>query len=287
MAGKIQTATTNKPTAQKKDMTMVDYVKAMAPAVEKALPRVMTPERFTRITMTALSSNPKLQETTPQSFMGAMMTAAQLGLEPNTPLGQAYLIPFKNKGKLECQFQLGYKGLIDLAYRSGQVTSIQAHAVYEKDYFDFEYGLEPKLKHIPTKDAEKGDPIWFYAVFNTKDGGYGFEIMSIEDIRAHATKYSQSFSSAYSPWSKNFEEMAKKTVLKKVLKYAPLKTDFIREISQDESVHTEINEDMTTIPNEYVEPEYEVDDSEALMNEPTDEEKAAILEAESKEPGNE
>lgn len=287
MTGKIQAATAKTPAdGTEKGLTITDYVKAMQPAIKKALPKVMTPERFSRITMTALSNNPKLQKTTPQSFMGAMMTAAQLGLEPNTPLGQAYLIPFKNKGKLECQFQLGYKGLIDLAYRSGEVTSIQAHTVYEKDVFDFEFGLEPKLKHIPTKEPSKGDPVWFYAVFNTKDGGYGFEVMSVEDIRAHAKKYSQSYSSSYSPWKTNFEEMAKKTVLKKVLKYAPLKTDFVREISQDESVHTELSEDMTNLPNEYVEPEYEVDQDD-MGEEPNAAEKAAILEAERLEAGNE
>lgn len=107
-----------------KPVTMQDYIKKMQGEIAKALPSVMTPERFTRITLSALSSNRKLQETTPQSFLGAMMTAAQLGVEPNTPLGQAYLIPFRNKGIMECQFQLGYKGLIDLAYRSGEVTII-------------------------------------------------------------------------------------------------------------------------------------------------------------------
>ena len=115
------------------------------------------PERFTRITLSALSTNAKLQETTPQSFLGAMMTAAQLGLEPNTPLGQAYLIPFRNKGVLECQFQLGYKGLIDLAYRSGQISVIQAHTVYENDEFEYELGLDPKLKHVPAK-GRQGKP---------------------------------------------------------------------------------------------------------------------------------
>ena len=99
--------------------TIREYIKTMEPEIAKALPSVITPERFTRITLSALSTTPKLAECSPKSFLGAMMTAAQLGVEPNTPLGQAYLIPFRNKGVLECQFQLGYKGLIDLAYRSG------------------------------------------------------------------------------------------------------------------------------------------------------------------------
>lgn len=279
MAGKIQAAQGGKIAEKRAPMSMTDYVKKMQPAIEKALPKVMTPERFSRITMTALSANEDLQATTPQSFMGAMMTAAQLGLEPNTPLGQAYLIPYRNKGTLECQFQLGYKGLIDLAYRSGEVSVIQAHTVYEKDHFEFEYGLHPKLEHIPTKDKDKGDPVWFYAVFNTKDGGYGFEVMSVEDVRAHGAKYSKSFNSSYSPWKTNFEEMAKKTVLKRVLKYAPLKTEFVRELSADESIKHELSEDMLSVSNDYIEPEYEVAEGETL----SEEEKAAIEAAEAKE----
>ena len=243
-AAKTEVMTAAKPA------TIQDYIKKMEPGIKAALPSVITPERFTRITLSALSTNPTLARTTPASFLGAMMTAAQLGLEPNTPLGQAYLIPYKNrkKGVLECQFQLGYKGLIDLAYRSGEVTIIQAHTVYENDDFSFEFGLEPNLRHIPAK-ADRGSPVWVYAVFKTKDGGSGFEVMSIEDVRAHAARYSQSYQSSSSPWDTNFEEMAKKTVLKRVLKYAPLKSDFVRGLTSDESIKTELSEDMYEVPN--------------------------------------
>ena len=232
-----------------KPKKMQDYIKKMQGEIAKALPSVLTPERFTRITLSALSTNAKLAETTPQSFLGAMMTAAQLGLEPNTPLGQAYLIPYRNHGVLECQFQLGYKGLIDLAYRSGEVSTIQAHVVYENDEFEYELGLEPKLRHVPAK-SDRGDPVFFYAVFRTKDGGYGFDVMSVDDVRAHAKKYSKAFSNG--PWQTNFEEMAKKTVLKRVLKYAPLKTDFVRGLSADETIKTQISEDMFSVPDETV-----------------------------------
>lgn len=115
----IQKATTQ-ATAKTPDAktSMQVYIKQMQGEIKKALPAVMTPERFTRIVLSALSANPKLAQTTPQSFLAAMMTAAQLGMEPNTPLGQAYLIPYYNSKSRcnECQFQLGYKGLIDLAY---------------------------------------------------------------------------------------------------------------------------------------------------------------------------
>jgi recombination protein RecT len=179
------------------------------------------------------------------------MSAAQLGLEPNTPLGQAYLIPYKNKGVDEVQFQLGYKGLIDLAYRSGEVELVQAHIVYENDEFICEYGLEPKLVHKPA-DSDRGEPIKVYAMFKTKSGGYGFEVMSMDDVRRHAEKYSQAYKSGFSPWKTNFEEMAKKTVLKKVLKYAPLKSDFVKAVVQDESIKNEISEDMYEVKNDNV-----------------------------------
>jgi recombination protein RecT len=228
------------------------YIRQMQGEIRKALPSVMTPERFTRIILSALSGNPKLAQTTPQSFLGAMMTAAQLGVEPNTPLGQAYLIPFYNSRtrSSECQFQLGYKGLIDLAYRSGEISTIQAHVVYENDVFEYSFGLDPTLRHVPAH-ADRGEPVFVYAVFRTKDGGFGFEVMSMEDVRAFAQQYSKAFGSG--PWQTNFEEMAKKTVLKRALKYAPVKSDFLRGVAQDNTVKTEISEDMYAVPGTVIE----------------------------------
>lgn len=235
--------------AEKK--TMQGYIKAMEPAIKKALPSVITPERFTRMVLSALSATPKLAECTPQSFLAAMMTAAQLGVEPNTALGQAYLLPYRNHGQMECQFQLGYKGLIDLAYRSGEVSVIQAHTVYENDVFEYELGMDPKLRHVPAK-ADRGEAIAYYAMFKTKDGGYGFEVMSVDDVQRHAQRYSKSYGSGSSPWRSNFDEMAKKTVLKRALKYAPLKSDFVRGISQDETIKADLSDEMYAVPDETV-----------------------------------
>ena len=244
---KIQASTAAAAPA-KQGKSMQAYIKSMEGEIKKALPSVITPERFTRMVLSAISVNPKLASCTPKSFLGAMMSAAQLGLEPNTPLGQAYLIPYNNKGTLEVQFQIGYKGLLDLAYRSGEVDIIQAHIVYENDTFECEYGLNPTLKHIPA-DSKKGEPVKVYAVFRTKTGGFGFEVMSMDEIREHAAKYSQTYGSKYSPWTNNFEEMAKKTVLKKVLKYAPMKSEFARGVAQDGTIKTELTEDMYESPN--------------------------------------
>lgn len=97
-----------------KNMPIADMIKALEPEIARALPNVITSERFTRMTLNALNNTPKLTECTQMSFLGALMSAPQLGLKPNTPLGRAYLIPFKNNGVLKCQFQIGYKGLLDL-----------------------------------------------------------------------------------------------------------------------------------------------------------------------------
>lgn len=235
--------------AEKK--TMQAYIKAMEPAIKKALPSVITPERFTRMVLSALSATPKLAECSPQSFLAAMMTAAQLGVEPNTALGQAYLLPYRNHGNMECQFQLGYKGLIDLAYRSGEVSVIQAHTVYENDVFEYELGMDPKLRHVPAK-SDRGEAVAYYAMFKTKDGGYGFEVMSVDDVQRHAQRYSKSYGSGSSPWRSNFDEMAKKTVLKRALKYAPLKSDFVRGVAQDETIKAELSDEMYAVPDETV-----------------------------------
>lgn len=260
MSNKIQNQVAITNNGEKK--TMQTYIKSMEGEIKKALPSVITPERFTRMVLSAISTNPQLGSCTPQSFLGAMMSAAQLGLEPNTPLGQAYILPYKNKGTLEAQFQLGYKGLIDLAYRSGEVELVQAHIVYENDTFECEFGLDAKLKHVPA-EKDRGNAVKVYAMFKTKSGGYGYDVMSMDDVREHAKKYSKSFGSSFSPWATNFEEMAKKTVLKRCLKYAPLKSDFVKGVVQDGAIKNEISEDMYEVPDVIVDDaEYTVVDED-------------------------
>lgn len=225
--------------------TIKGMIMAMEPQIKKALPNTITPERFTRIALTAVSSNPKLQACTQMSFLAALMNSAQLGLEPNTPLGEAYLIPYEKHGVPECQFQLGYKGLIKLAHNAG--CTVDAHEVYEHDTFSYEYGLEPKLKHIPAL-GDRGNVIAYYAIWK-KDGQYGFIVASKDDIEKHARKYSKSFSSG--PWQTSFDEMAKKTVLKQALKYAPLSSDTMLKVNTDESVKTTISSRMEEEPGEW------------------------------------
>lgn len=235
-----------------KGMTIPEMVKVLMPEIKRALPSVMTPERFTRIALSALNNNVKLQQCTPLSFIAALMNAAQLGLEPNTPLGQAYLIPYKNKGIMECQFQIGYKGLIDLAYRTGQVQIIQAQVVREFDHFEYQYGLEPRLVHKPGVD-DRGEIVFIYGLFKLNNGGYGFEVCSKADMDAFAQKYSKSIGSSNSVWEMNYEEMAKKTVIKRALKYAPISSDFQKALSLDETIKTELSIDMSEVQNVEIE----------------------------------
>jgi recombination protein RecT len=246
-ATKTAVANTKK---NKKPIEVVNsIIAAKASEIKKALPAVMTPERFSRITLSAISTNPVLAQaavTSPMTLLGSVMTAAQLGLEPNTPLGHCYLIPRKRQGVWEVQFQLGYKGLIDLAYRSGEVTIIQAHCVYANDTFEYELGLDPKLRHVPAS-GNRGEMTHAYAVFKTKGGATGFACMTKEDLDQHRDKYSDAAKKGFSPWASQYEEMCKKTVLKAALKYAPLKSDFVRAVFNDETVKAEVNADMSEV----------------------------------------
>lgn len=229
----IKKAAQNTQVAHRQDNSIKGLVQRMSPQIAKALPKVLEPERFTRIVLTALSSNPQLQECTQDSFLGAMMQAAQLGLEPNTPLGQAYLIPYRNKGVLECTFQLGYQGLLNLAYRTGEYKDIYAHTVYENDEFEYELGMEPKLTHKP-KLSGRGKPVAYYAVYHLKNGGYGMTVMSYEDVERHRKAYSKAGN--YGPWANNFDAMAKKTVVKQLLKYAPKAIELANATAADEGI---------------------------------------------------
>lgn len=233
-------------------MTMQDWIRRSEKQIAKALPSAITPERFARMAMTAVTMNPDLGKCTPQSFIGALLQAASLGLEPNTSLGQAYLIPYNNykNGMKEAQFQIGYRGMIELAHRSGEFQTIEAHVVYANDEFEYELGLEPKLKHKPAM-SDRGEITWVYAIYKLKSGGYGFEVMSKHDIDEHRKKYSKAKTS---PWDTAWEGMAKKTCIKQVLKYAPLKSEFVRAITDEDVTlnfkENVINDEPMIIPDE-------------------------------------
>jgi recombination protein RecT len=195
---------------------IIDRIDQMRGQIQAALPKHISPDRMARIAMTAIRTNPKLAMCNEASFLGALLHASQLGLEPNTPLGECYLIPYKD----ECTFQIGYKGLLNLAYRSGAYKRIFAEHVYPSDIFKSTAGLNPDLIHERIF-PEEGDPHVYYAVYQTVDGGQHFVVWGKQRVIDHAKKYSQAYGKAGSPWQKNFDAMAKKTVLIDVLRYGP------------------------------------------------------------------
>lgn len=218
-------------------------LKRMGPEIQRALPKHLDADRIARIAMTAVRTTPKLLECDQMSFIAAIMQSAQLGVEPNTGLGQAYLIPYGQN----VQFQLGYKGLIDLAVRSGQYKSIYAHEVYEDDEFEFHYGLTKDLTHKPAS-MPKGEPIGYYAVYHLQNGGYDFVYWTRERIDQHAQKFSQAVQKGWtSPWKTNYDAMAKKTVLKEVLKYAPKSIELQKSVEADSTIKTELSQDMSDV----------------------------------------
>lgn len=264
--GKAGAPTKDKP------KTIEDYLKQMAPAMAQALPKHMDVDRLMRLAMTTIRTTPELRKADVPSLLGAVMQAAQLGLEPGL-MGHCYLLPFKNnkKGITEVQFIIGYKGMIDLARRSGHIQSIYAHAVYENDEFEYELGLDPKLVHKPTMEADRGQFIGAYAVAHFKDGGYQFEFMPKSEIEKRKGR-SKAASSKFSPWHTDYEEMAKKTVVRHMWKYLPISVEVQQQVAYDEGTARSIK-DITPNDEVFLEaPEYDVinmDESET--EEPTNE----------------
>lgn len=189
------------------------------PSIAGVLPKHLTPEKITKLVLSAASRTPDLLECTPHSILLAVMQSAALGLEPNTPTQQAYLIPYWNSKtkKKECQFIPGYRGLITLAVQSGEILSVQARAVYEKDYFEVEYGLDERLVHKPAM-GDRGKLVAVYSVAKFANGSKTFEVMTREEVDVIRANTKAKFG----PWVDHFDEMAKKTVIRRHSKVMPM-----------------------------------------------------------------
>lgn len=218
--------------------TPQERMSALKTALEKALPSIkdvaarhLTPERLVKVVLGAASRQPIILDCTPLSVVKAVLQAAELGLEPGSSLGEFYLVPFKNTktGQREAQGIPGYRGLISLARRTGEISNLYAEAIYDGDTFDVELGLEPKLVHKPDWDNEnREDPKklkFVYAVAKFKDGSFQFVVMSrkqIEGIRR------RSKAGGDGPWVTDYEEMAKKTAIRRLSKYLPMSVEMAK-----------------------------------------------------------
>lgn len=224
-------------------LTIDNLIKNMSNEISKALPKHLTPERFSRIALTCIRLNPSLLKCNQASLIGSLMQSAQLGLEPGV-LGRAYLIPYRNskQNTVDCQFQIGYMGYIDLVMRSGNIDYIDVHSVHENDQFIYSYGVDGTLMHKPCLKGERGEIFCYYAIARLKSGAYKYIVMSSPDIEKHREKYGKR-----NPlWNDEFEAMAKKTVLKKLCKLLPLSAEIMTQLSSDETVKTEIDKDMAS-----------------------------------------
>ena len=224
---------------ENKSKTIFDVIQAGAKQFATALPKRINSDRFVRIAITTIRQNPKLAQCNQESLLGALMVSAQLGLEPGE-LGQCYLIPYGR----ECQFQIGYKGMIELLRRSGQLKDIYAYSVYKNDEFEIIYGLYRDLKHKPNLQ-DRGNFIGCYCVAVLKDDTRAFEYMTKEEIEAHGKKFSKTYGNG--PWKSDFEAMAHKTVVKKMLKWLPVSVEFLEMASKDEKSFKVVDDKSTEV----------------------------------------
>lgn len=206
--------------------TVTDLLATNMKAISSCLPKHMTPERMCRIAVQTISKSPQLQRCTPQSLVAAIVEASSLGLEIDVR-GQAYLVPYGENVTLIP----GYKGLMDLAYRSGRVANIYSETVCENDTFTFEMGLHPKLEHKPNLD-DRGELRAVYAVARLKDADPVFVVLGKSEIEKikKASKASRN-----GPWKDWEDEMWKKTAIRRLCKYLPLSPEMQRAIAIDEA----------------------------------------------------
>ncbi len=231
--------------------TIEQWISARAAQIDQILPRAIGVERFTRICLTEIGKNPELRACTPASVAGCLMLCAQLGLEPG-PLGWAYLVPYKQ----ECTFILGYKGIIELARRSGQMRDIETGIVHEGDAFDYRKGSRRFLDHKPNLDRDAKDKILaYYAVVRLIRGGVEFEILTPSDVEA-ARMRSPMGRVGKGAWHTDYAQMARKTCVRRLSPYLPASVELARALHADEQA---VSLDVTAGPTwpELIEPEPE------------------------------
>jgi recombination protein RecT len=207
---------------------------AVRQEMAKALPKHLTVDKMVRLAMTAIQTQPKLLDCSQMSILGCVMGAAALGLELEKFTGQAYLVPFYNKKtrQMEAQLMPGYRGLVALARRSGEVTAISAQAVYDKDFFEYRFGLDEILNHTPA-EGDRGIFRGAYSIVTLRGGDKMWDYLPMIEIESVRKR---SMASESGPWITDYAEMAKKTVLKRLLKLAPVSTELNQAMELDNRI---------------------------------------------------
>lgn len=206
--------------------TLAAFLATRKEQISQVMARGMDIERVTKVALAAVSRSPQLLQCSPQSIYTAIHTGVQLGFEPGGPLGHGYLVPrWNSKTKtVECVFQLGYQGMIELARRSGSVTKLYARAVYEHDTFEVAYGLHEDIKHIPRFDGDRGELRLVYAVAHIRDADPQFVVLGRADIE-RIKQSSESAKKGFGPWKDHEEAMWLKSAIRNLFKFLPKRVD--------------------------------------------------------------
>ena len=237
---KLKNAVSGKAVTKPTNMSeLSQFLASRMGQIKSVIANRLTPEKMARIALNELRNNPYMANIAiqnPSSFVNAIIQASHLGLEIGGALGQAYLVPYKN----EIKMIPGYRGLISLARRSGEISSINAVVVYENDEFDLELGLETKLRHRPNLTGDRGEPRLAYMVAHFKDGGCHFEWMTIDEVMKIRDRSSAAKSGKTTPWDTDRDEMIKKTVIRRGWKYLPMSI----EMQEAERIDTAIEQNQ-------------------------------------------
>jgi|TARA_B100000315_G_scaffold248754_1_gene278981 recombination protein RecT len=209
----IQSAKNESSLTTSKANKLYEMIRDRSETIAKILPDTNDSSSFVQACMSAIMSNPKLQACQPMSIMKSVMESARYGLEPNSPLSHAALIPFGDK----VQFIIEYRGLLKLAWNSGIIKSIDYDKICKNDSYIYTKGYDPTFQHVPQIDGERGDVIAYYAVAETLEGGKALVVMKVQEIVEHGKRFSRSFSHKDSPWVTDFDAMAFKTVIRQLL----------------------------------------------------------------------
>lgn len=238
--------------------TLAQMVEGMRPQIARALPKHMDADRMARIALTLLRQTPKLNECTPESFLGALMTCSQLGMEPG-PTQEAYIIPRWNKdadngkdangkerpkGAMEASFQLGYQGMVKLFWQHPLAAMIDAQTVHENDEFEFELGSNAHLFHRPSRE-ERGDVLCWYSIARLANGGMAFRVMYPAEVEKRRLRSQAPNSPA---WKGSYDEMAKKSCIRSMYKLLPKSTEIARALAHDETVRVDATLDAIDAP---------------------------------------
>lgn len=208
-------------------------IMAKRPTIMGIIPKGLDEGRLIRLSLIAVRKTPKLAQCSPQSVVGSVLQCAQLGLEPDGLLGQAYLVPFKDKwGKLHAQLMIGYKGMINLIMRSGKAANISTRLVYENDDFDISYGTDPGIHHKPVYKGDRGEVVGAYCVAKMTNGELVIDYMTRDEIE-HVRNSGRSGNS--DAWRNHWNEMARKCPIRRAFKYIPISTDLDTAIALDEA----------------------------------------------------